>query len=119
MILRRLYIYLVSIAALVVLAFGLALLGQTLLQLAFNTGDNLFNRTSLAGYTAAVVVSLPVWAIHMWFGGRFARRDPAERASAIRATRLTTSTRPTLTSIRPVCSLMRIPAQTLTAHNSL
>ena len=84
MILRRLYIYLVSIAALVVLAFGLALLGQTLLQLAFNTGDNLFNRTSLAGYTAAVVVSLPVWAIHMWFGGRFARRDPAERASAIR-----------------------------------
>src|SRR5260370_20175683 len=31
-----------------------------------------------------VVVAFPLWAIHMWFGGRFARRDPAERGSAIR-----------------------------------
>jgi hypothetical protein len=82
-ILRRLYIYLVSAAALGVLAFGLATLGVTLLQVAFNGADS-FNRTSLAGYTAAVVVSFPVWAIHMWFGGRFARREPADRVSAIR-----------------------------------
>ena len=83
MILRRLYVYLVSAVALVVLAFGLATLGVTLLQVAFNGADS-FNRTSLAGTTAAVVVSFPVWAIHMWFGRRFARRDTAERASAIR-----------------------------------
>ncbi len=83
MILRRLYIYLVSAVALAVLAFGLATLGVTLLQGAFNGVDS-YNRSALAGYTAAVVVSFPVWAIHMWFGGRFARRDPAERASAIR-----------------------------------
>lgn len=83
MILRRLYIYLVSAAALVVLAFGLASLGVTLLQGAFLGADS-YNRSALAGYTAAVVVSFPVWAIHMWFGRRFARRDPAERASAIR-----------------------------------
>src|SRR5258706_1359560 len=31
-----------------------------------------------------VVVAFPLWAIHMWFGRRFARRDPAERGSAIR-----------------------------------
>ncbi len=83
MILRRLYIYLASAAALVVVAFGLAGLGVTLLQVAFNGADE-FSRSALAGFTAAVVVSLPVWAIHMWFGFRFARRDPAERASAIR-----------------------------------
>src|SRR5260370_17973061 len=80
---RRLYVYVVSGVALVVLAFGLATLGVTLLEAAYNGGDP-FNRAALAGYTAAVVVSFPVWAIHMWFGGRFARRDPAERASAIR-----------------------------------
>src|SRR5260370_33847075 len=31
-----------------------------------------------------VVVAFPLWAIHMWFGRRFARRDPAERGSAVR-----------------------------------
>src|SRR5256885_849858 len=30
------------------------------------------------------VVALPVWAVHFWFAQRFARRDPYERASAIR-----------------------------------
>jgi len=83
-ILRRLYIYLVSIAALIVLAFSLAQLGYPLIQLVFNSDAQAYNRAALAGYTAAVAVSFPVWAIHVWFGGRFARRDPAERASAIR-----------------------------------
>jgi hypothetical protein len=83
-ILRRLYVYLVSIAALAVLAFGLSALGQTILVFAFNSPDAQYNRTSLAGYAAAVVVAFPVWAIHQWFARRFAMRDPAERASAIR-----------------------------------
>jgi len=83
-ILRRLYIYLVSIAALAVLAFGLANLGSTVLLFLLNSPDAQSSRTSLAGFTATVVVAFPVWAIHMWFGRRFAHRDPAERASAIR-----------------------------------
>jgi len=83
-ILRRLYIYLVSIASLTVLAFGLANLGSTALVFLLNSPDAQFSRTALAGFTATVVVAFPVWAIHMWFGRRFARRDPAERASAIR-----------------------------------
>jgi hypothetical protein len=82
-ILRRLYIYLVSAVSLLVLAFGLVTLGDSLLPSAIDRTDYL-NRPELAGYTAAVLVSFPVWAIHMWFGRRFARRDPAERASAIR-----------------------------------
>jgi len=83
-ILRRLYVYLVSIAALAVLAFGLANLGTTVLLFLLNSPDAQSSRTSLAGFTATVVVAFPLWAIHMWFGRRFARRDPAERASAIR-----------------------------------
>src|SRR5260370_14660 len=80
---RRLYVYVVSGVALVVLAFGLATLGVTLLEAAYNGGDP-FNRAAVGGYAGGVVVSFPVWAMHMWFGGRLARRDPAERASAIR-----------------------------------
>jgi uncharacterized protein DUF5671 len=83
-ILRRLYIYLVSLASLAVLAFGLANLGSTVLLLLLSSPDAQSSRTQLAGFTATVVVAFPVWAVHMWFGRRFARRDPAERASAIR-----------------------------------
>ena len=84
MILRRLYIYLVSIAALAVLAFGLANLGSTALLFLLNSPDAQFSRSSLAVFAAMVVVAFPLWVIHMWLGRRFARRDPAERGSAIR-----------------------------------
>jgi hypothetical protein len=30
------------------------------------------------------LVALPVWAVHFWFARRYAHRDPAERASALR-----------------------------------
>ncbi|HSS94271.1 MAG TPA: DUF5671 domain-containing protein [Candidatus Dormibacteraeota bacterium] len=84
MILRRLYLYLVSIAALGVLAFGLISLGDTILLFAFNRPDAQYSRSSLAGYTAMVVVAFPVWAVHQWFARRFAHRDSADRGSAIR-----------------------------------
>jgi len=83
-ILRRLYIYLVSIAALAVLAFGLANLGSTALLFLLNSPEAESSRSSLAGFAAMVVVAFPLWAIHMWFGRRFSRRDPAERGSAVR-----------------------------------
>jgi Domain of unknown function (DUF5671) len=84
MILRRLYLYLVSAAALATLAIGLSLLGATALLFVFNDPQAPYSRGALAGYTAATLVGLPVWAVHFWFARRFAHRDPAERASVIR-----------------------------------
>lgn len=84
MILRRLYLYLVSIAALATLATGLSGLGIFVLTIIFNGDSATYNRSTLAGFTAMTVVALPVWAVHFWFARRFAYRDPAERASAIR-----------------------------------
>lgn len=84
MILRRLYLYLVSAASLGLLAAGLSLLGATALLFAFNDPSADSNRTALAGFTAMTLVALPVWGVHFWFARRFAMRDPVERASAIR-----------------------------------
>ncbi len=84
MILRRLYLYLVSAAALTVLAAGLALLGGTILLFVFNDPSSQYSRGQLATFTAMTVVALPVWAIHFGFAQRFAMRDPFERASALR-----------------------------------
>jgi uncharacterized protein len=83
-ILRRLYLYLVSAASLVVVAIGITGLGSTYVLFLLNDPGWQFSRPELAGYGAATIVGVPVWAIHMWFARRFARRDPAERASAIR-----------------------------------
>jgi hypothetical protein len=84
MILRRLYLYLVSAAALGLLAAGSTLLGGTVLLFVFNDPSAQDSRTQLAIYTAMTLVALPVWGVHFWFARRFAHRDPAERASAIR-----------------------------------
>ena len=84
MILRRLYLYLVSAAGLGLLAAGLALLGTTVLLFAFNDPSAQYNRIQLAGFSAMTLVGLPVWGVHFWFARRFAMRDPDERASAIR-----------------------------------
>ena len=84
MILRRLYLYLVSAAALALLAAGLSLLGTTVLLFVFNDPSADSNRSQLAGFTAMTLVALPVWGVHFWFARRFAMRDRAERASAIR-----------------------------------
>ncbi len=84
MILRRLYLYLVSAAALVVLAAGLVLLGGTLLLFAFNDPSADTSRGQLAIFAAMTIVALPVWGVHFWFAQRFASRDPYERSSALR-----------------------------------
>jgi hypothetical protein len=84
MILRRLYLYLVSAAALGTLAGGLSALGFTALMFAFNDPNRESSRGALAGASAATLVALVVWGVHFWFARRYAHRDPAERASAIR-----------------------------------
>src|ERR1700680_4640635 len=84
MILRRLYLYLVSAAALGTLVAGLSLLGWTALLFVFTDPSAEASRGLLAGYTAATLVALPVWAVHFLLARRYARRDKAERASAVR-----------------------------------
>ena len=84
MILRRLYLYLVSAAALGTLAAGLSALGFPALMFAFNDPNRESSRGALAGASAATLVALVVWAVHFWFARRYAHRDPAERVSAIR-----------------------------------
>lgn len=84
MILRRLYLYLVSAAALGTLAAGLSALGFNVLLFVFNDPNAESSRGALAGATAATLVALLVWGVHFWFARRYAHRDPAERASAIR-----------------------------------
>jgi len=83
-ILRRLYLYLVSAAAMVLLAVGLVFLGSTVLLFAFNDPSAESSRSQLAVFTAMTVVALPVWGVHFWVARRFAMRDPFERASALR-----------------------------------
>ncbi len=84
MILRRLYLYLVSAAALGVLAVGLVLLGATVVLFVLHDPSANYNRGALAIYSAMTLVALPVWAVHFGFAQRFALRDPYERASALR-----------------------------------
>jgi hypothetical protein len=84
MILRRLYLYVVSAAALALLVVGLVFLGDTALLFIFNDQSAQANRSTLATFAAMTLVALPVWGVHIWFAGRFAKRDVAERASAIR-----------------------------------
>ncbi|MEO8745929.1 MAG: DUF5671 domain-containing protein [Candidatus Dormibacter sp.] len=84
MILRRLYLYLVSIAALGLLVAGISLLGTTVLLFVFNDPTAQDSRTTLAGFTAMTLVAAPVWAVHFWFARRYAMRDRLERASALR-----------------------------------
>ena len=84
MILRRLYLYLVSAAALAALAFGLSALGSTILLFYFSDPSAEFNRPALAIWSATTLVALPVWGVHFLFARRFAHRDPEERASALR-----------------------------------
>ncbi len=84
MILRRLYLYLVSAAGLGLLAAGAALFGVTILLFVFNDPSADSSRTQLAVFNAMTLVALPVWGVHFWFARRSAMRNPYERASAIR-----------------------------------
>ena len=59
-------------------------LGYTVLLFVLNDQNADASRGALAGATAATLVALVVWGGHFWFARRYAHRDPAERASAIR-----------------------------------
>ena len=85
MIQRRLYIYIVAAASFGMLLIGLINLGTTALNQILNTVPPYSNvRDAYAGFGAVTLVGLPVWGIHWWIAQRLARRNPDERASAIR-----------------------------------
>ena len=83
MILRRLFVYLVSAAALILLTSGLVLLGGTILLFVFNDPTADSSRGQLAYYSAMVIAGLLVWTPTIIYSQRLAR-DPFERASALR-----------------------------------
>src|SRR5579859_6850157 len=83
---RRIYIYLVTFAALGTLALGVANLLRALLEAWVGTASaaspgHLQDQVSLWG--AAALVGLPIWFVH-WTWARRLSRDPAERSSPLR-----------------------------------
>jgi hypothetical protein len=82
-ILRRLFVYLVGAAALILLTAGLVLLGGTILLFAFNDPTADTSRSQLAYYSAMVIAGLLVWTPAIVYSQRLAR-DPFERTSALR-----------------------------------
>lgn len=83
---RRIYIYLVTFAALGTLALGVANLLRALLEawvgaVSAASAGYLQDQVSLWG--AAALVGLPIWFVH-WTWAQRLSRDPAERSSALR-----------------------------------
>ena len=81
---RRIYFYLVSGVSLAVLLIGLTTLGSVILELLLGGTAEASARNTIASSLAAVVVAAPVWALHWRWAQQTARRDPTERASALR-----------------------------------
>ncbi len=84
MVLRRLYLYGVGGASLGMLVTGLTNLGNTFIDLFGGRAIGPTIRDSLASFGALTVVGLPVWALHWGSAQRLSRRNPAERAAALR-----------------------------------
>ena len=84
---RRIYAYLLAFAGLAMLAFATANLGQLIIDLLLQTpsADTARHvREVVAVNAAAALVGLPVWLLHWRWTERWARDNPAERASTLR-----------------------------------
>jgi len=77
-------VYLVSAAALILLASGAVLLGGTILLFVFNDPSAETSRGQLAYYTALIIAGLLVWTPAILYSQRLARDPPYERTSALR-----------------------------------
>jgi Domain of unknown function (DUF5671) len=84
---RRIYIYLLAFAGLLMLVIGTANLGRVVIQLALATsrvaGAGFF-REEVSRWGAAALIGLPVWLVHWWWAQRLAALSPDERASGLR-----------------------------------
>jgi hypothetical protein len=84
---RRIYIYLLAFAGLLMLVLGTANLGRVVIQVLLATprvaGADYF-REEVSRWGAAALIGLPVWLVHWWWAQRLAARSPDERASVLR-----------------------------------
>jgi hypothetical protein len=87
---RRLYVYGVAFASLLMLAIGVSGLGgvllETLLPATGAAGQAVVDglRSSVTQNAALVLVGLPVWLLHWGMARRAARSDLEERRTALR-----------------------------------
>ncbi|MDQ3810857.1 MAG: DUF5671 domain-containing protein [Chloroflexota bacterium] len=84
---RRIYVYVLAFAGLLMLAGGAANLGRVLVEVlattpAARTAD--YVRDEVSRWAAAALIGLPVWLIHWWWAQRLAARSADERGSALR-----------------------------------
>lgn len=84
LVIRRIYVYLLTLVGLGLLAFSVAGLLRLLLESLFKgvLAERPF-RTDLSQAIAGSVVGLPVWLAHWWWATRLAR-DPDERRGTLR-----------------------------------
>ena len=83
---RRLYLYIVSLAALMMAANGVVQIGQYVLDSVF-VGDLLSqspSRTRLAVGLSLTIVGLPLWGLHWRMIGKYVREMPVETRSILR-----------------------------------
>jgi hypothetical protein len=84
---RRIYLYLVTFAALSAFAVGIANLIRALLEEWVSTASATnpgYLQDQVAMWGAAALVALPVWAVHWMWAQRLAAADSTERSSVLR-----------------------------------
>src|SRR5579864_1743315 len=83
---RRIYVYLVTFAALATFSLGVANLIRALLEAWVSTASAAtpgYLQDQVALWGASALVGLPLWAVH-WTWARRLSVDPAERSSVLR-----------------------------------
>src|SRR5207247_3211959 len=83
---RRIYVYLLAFAGLVMLVLGVANLGQVVIQAVASptAAGTAFLRDEVSRWGAAALIGLPVWLVHWWWAQRLAGGSVDERASVLR-----------------------------------
>jgi hypothetical protein len=84
---RRVYVYLVALASLLMMGSGAGGLGRVILLRILDASQATLNtnlRSAAAENGALVLVGLPVWLLHWTMANRAARRDRAERTATLR-----------------------------------
>jgi len=87
MVIRRVYLYLLAFAGLLMLAGGVANLGRVLIELLTDPQQAVradYVREQVSSWGAAALLGLPVWLLHWWWAQRLVARQPGERMSTLR-----------------------------------
>jgi hypothetical protein len=88
LVIRRIYVYGLTLVGLWLLAQGAAGLLKAALDAVLSDGSSVrlaeSVRRDVASAAASAVVGLPVWLFHQWLGERWAKADEAERVTVLR-----------------------------------